>query len=73
MHMMEMEMDYAKAWVGTKLGLDRDLTDNDDGYTMEQIVLMSLAGLGALAIGAVLWAKLKAGANNVTVPPPAAP
>jgi hypothetical protein len=69
MNMMEMEIDYAKAWLGTRL----DWSSDDGLTTLETVVMTGIACLGAAAIGAILWGKFKAGANNVTVPAPVAP
>ena len=46
---------------------------DERGMTAEVVVLIGLALLGALAVGGILWAKLKGGAESVEVPAPAAP
>jgi hypothetical protein len=51
---------------------DRARTD-ERGMTAEAIIVTAAAIVGCLAVTLILWQKLKAGANNVTVPSPAAP
>jgi hypothetical protein len=56
--------------------IDRVFADravDDRGLTEQQIVITIASLLGAAAICAVLWAKLKGGANSVQVPPVTAP
>lgn len=46
---------------------------DDRGLTVEQIVIIGASGLGAAAVGLILWQTLKSSADSVTVPVPAAP
>jgi hypothetical protein len=48
-------------------------TVDDRGLTEQQIVITIASLLGTAAICAVLWAKLKGGANSVEIPPVTAP
>ena len=47
--------------------------DEDGAIAAEYIVLVGLAIVAAVVVGGVLWSKLKTGANDTTVPSPAAP
>ena len=50
-----------------------DRLNDDRGLTMEQIVIYGASALGAAAVAAVLWATLKGGSENVSVPVPQSP
>ena len=50
-----------------------DQLSDDRGLTMEQIVIYGASALGAAAVAVVLWATLKSGADDVTVPVPQSP
>ena len=60
-------LDYWKAW--TQVHTRR----SDAGDAGQTVVITGLSLLGAAAITAILWATLKGGASNVTVPPATAP
>jgi hypothetical protein len=48
--------------------------DDDRGMGTSEFLLLTGAALAAaLVIAGILWAKLRAGANNTTVPTPGAP
>ena len=47
--------------------------DERGSATAQEIVIIGAAILGAVAIAAILWAKLRGGAESVDVPAPAGP
>ena len=49
-----------------------DGVGDDRGLTMEHVVIVGASALGAAAIAVILWATLRDGASDVTVPAPAA-
>jgi hypothetical protein len=64
-----------RALISVIIGRFVDLTHDDEGggSTAETIVWTGIAILGAIAVAAIIWNKLKTGANDVQVPAPAAP
>jgi Holliday junction resolvasome RuvABC ATP-dependent DNA helicase subunit len=50
-----------------------DLADDERGQTVDHIVWTGIALLGAAVVAAIIWNKLKTGANDIQVPAPAAP
>jgi Holliday junction resolvasome RuvABC ATP-dependent DNA helicase subunit len=50
-----------------------DLADDERGQTVDHIVWTGIALLGAAVVAAIIWNKLKSGANDIQVPAPAAP
>jgi hypothetical protein len=64
-----------RALISVILGRFVDLAHDDEGggSTAETIVWTGIAILGAIAVAAIIWNKLKTGANDIQVPAPAAP
>ena len=63
-----------RTMVAAVVGRFVDLAHDDDGgTTAETIVWTGIAILGSIAVAAIIWNKLKTGANDVQVPAPAAP
>jgi hypothetical protein len=53
------------------IGVEQD--DDEGATTAEIIVWTGISILAAIAIAAIVWNKLKTGANDIQVPAPAAP
>ena len=63
-----------RTMVAVLVGRFVDLAHDDNGgTTAETIVWTGIAILGSIAVAAIIWNKLKTGANDVQVPAPAAP
>lgn len=56
--------------IGRFVDLSRD---DEGGSTAETIVWTGISILGAVAVAAIIWNKLKTGANDIQVPAPAVP
>jgi hypothetical protein len=64
-----------RTMVAILVGRFVDLAHDDEGggSTAETLVWTGIAILGAIAVAAIIWNKLKTGANDIQVPAPAAP
>ena len=47
--------------------------DDDRGQSAEWVVITGVAIVAAVVVAGIIWAKVKSGADNVTVPSPQAP
>jgi hypothetical protein len=66
MSIYELTQAYLQALFGGLLDRVRD--DEDGAVTAEQIVLIGAAVVGAGIVGAIIWSKMQAGANNIPTP-----
>ena len=65
---MQMYRQYFEARFGR---VARRVVDDDRGSaTAEQIVMIGAAVIGAGVVGAIIWAKMQDGANNIETPAP---
>jgi hypothetical protein len=65
---LELMMPYFR---GKAQRVARRVTEDDRGSaTAEQIMMIGFAVAGAAIVGAIIWQKMQAGANNIQTPAP---
>ena len=66
------EYELVVSYLCAVIGRFRNGDDRGSG-TAQEIVMVGVALVAAAVVAGVLWSKLKGGAENVSVPTPAAP
>ena len=70
---MMTEYELVVSYLCAVIGRFRHEDEDRGSGTAQELVMVGIALVAAAVVAGVLWSKLKGGAENVSVPTPAAP